>query len=76
MNNHVNALSKSIHYHIRALLHTRSYISEDMAKIVACVLAGSCLDYANFVLYGITQKNITKLQKSRNILARVITNSF
>ena len=43
MNNHVSAVCKSIHYHIRALRHIRSSISEDMAKMVAslaCALVG------------------------------------
>ena len=35
MDNHVNAVTKSIHYHIRALRHIRSFIFEDMAKMVA-----------------------------------------
>ena len=74
MNNHVSAVCKSIHYHIRALRHIRSSISEDMAKMVAC--AGSRLDYSNFVLFGTTQKNISKLQKAQNLLARVVTCSL
>jgi len=32
MNNHVNAICKSIHYHIRALCHTRSSVSETWPK--------------------------------------------
>ena len=63
MNNHVSAVCKSIHYHIRALRHIRSSISEDMAKMVACALVGSRLDYANSVLFGATQKNISKTPK-------------
>jgi len=42
MNNHVNAVCKSVHYHIRALRHIRSSISKDMAKMIASVL----VDYA------------------------------
>ena len=44
--------------------------------MVACTLVGSRLDYANSVLYGTTQENISKLQKTRNLLACVVTNSF
>ena len=43
MDNHVNAVTKSIHYHIHALLHIRSSISEDMAKMVASALVGLSL---------------------------------
>ena len=64
MNNHVNAICKSVHYHIRALCHIRSSILEDMDKMVARALIGSCLDYANSVLFGATQKNISQLPKS------------
>ena len=39
MNNHVNAVCKSIHYHIHTLRHICSCISQDMAKMVAC---GKC----------------------------------
>ena len=73
MNNHVSAVCKSIHYHIRALRHIRSSISEDMTKMVPCAVVGSRLDYANSVLFGATQKNISKLQKAQNLLARVVT---
>jgi len=53
MDNHVNSVSKSVHYHIHALRHIRLSISEDMAKTVACAL-----DYANSILYSTTQKNL------------------
>ena len=74
MNNHVNAVCKSIHYHIRALHHIRSSISGDMAKMVACALVGSRLDYVNSSLFGATHKNISKLQKAQNLLAHVFLN--
>jgi len=76
MDNHVNALSKSDHYHICTLLHICSYTSKEMAKVVAYALDGSCLDYTNSVFPGTTQTNISKLQKAENLLARVVTNSF
>ena len=40
-----------------------------MAKIVVCALVNSRLDYANSVLFGATQKNISKPQKAQNLLA-------
>ena len=45
--------------------------SEDMAKMVPCAFVGSRL--ANSVLFGATQKNISKLQKAQNLLAHVVT---
>ena len=76
MDNHVNYVSKSVHYHIRAIQHIRPFISEDMAKMVACALVGSCLDYANSVLYGTIRKNLSKIQIAQNLLACVVTGSF
>ena len=70
MNNHASAVCKSIHYHICALRHIRSSISEDIAKMVACALVDSRLDYDNSVLFGATQKNISELQKAQNLIAR------
>jgi len=71
MDNHVNSVSKSVHYNICALRHICPSISEDMAKM-ACALVGSILDYANSVLYGIYGKNFPIYnQVKRN--CRVIT---
>jgi len=76
MYNHTNSVNKSVHHHIRALRHIRSSIYEDIAKMVACVLIGSRIDYANSVLYGTTNKNIPKIQKAENFCAHVLTNSL
>ena len=43
-----------------------------MAKSVASSLVCSCLDYANSLLCGITQKNVNHLQHVQNTLARVV----
>ena len=46
-----------------------------MAKMVSFGLVGSHLDYVNSVLFETTQKNISKLQKAQNLLARVVIHS-
>jgi len=46
-----------------------------MAKMVAFGLVCSHLDYVNSVLFETTQKNISKLQKAQNLLARVVIHS-
>jgi len=76
MNSYVNAICKSVHYHIRTLRHICSSIglTDDMAKMVVCALVGSRLDYANSVLFGITQKNISKLQKNTEPPCPVLLN--
>jgi len=54
---HVIAVCKSAYYHIRAMRHIRPAITEDMAKSVACALVGAQLDYANSVLFGVTNSS-------------------
>jgi len=73
MNNYVSAVCKTVHYHIRALRHIRSSMSEYMAKMVACALAGSRHDNASCLVWNHSEKNIFKLQKAQNRLARVVT---
>jgi hypothetical protein len=70
---HVSDICKSTSFHIRALAHVRRSLTTDMAKTVACAIVGSKLDYCNSLLYGATDKNISKLQLIQNNLARVVT---
>ena len=76
MAKHIVSVSKSVHYHIRALRHICSSISQDMATTVTTALVGSRLNYMNSVLYGTTQKIISKLQKAQNLLAYVVFNTY
>jgi len=74
--NDINSVSKSVHHHIHALRHIRSSISKDLAKMLACVVIGSCLNYASSVLHGTTKRNISELHKAQNLLACVVTSSL
>jgi hypothetical protein len=65
-------LCKSCFFHIRALRHIRPALTLDAAKTVACSLVGSRLDYANSILYGASEKNISRLQRVHSTLARVV----
>ena len=71
--NYVDKLCRGAHYHIRALRHVRHSLSTEVAKSVACSIVGSRIDYCNSLLYGISGKNIEKIQKVQNSVARVIT---
>ena len=72
---HVTAITKSCNYHIRALCHIRPALTIDAAKTIACSLVGSRLDYANAILHGVSEENITRLQRVQNMLARVVVNA-
>ncbi len=72
---HVQSVSKTCHYHIRALRHIRSLLTQDLAVTVACGIVSSRLDYCNSLLYNSSAENIQKLQRAQNTLARVVTTS-
>ena len=61
---------------MRALRHIRPCLTDDVAKTIASALVGSRLDCANAVLVGVSVKNITKLQRTQNTLARIVTRIY
>jgi len=74
-NQHVNNISKSVYFHMKALRHIRKLLPDAAAKTVACTMVAGRLDYCNAVLYGTSSANIDKLQRLQNSLARVVTNT-
>ena len=68
----VSAVCKNAHFHLRALRHIRSSLTDDMATSVAVALIHSRLDYANSLLYGISASNILRLQRCQNVAARLV----
>jgi len=68
----VSAVCKNAHFHLRALRHIRSSLTDDMDTSVAVALIHSRLDYANSLLYGISASNILKLQRCQNAAARLV----
>ena len=50
----------------------KSIWSHDSVKTLVTSLVLVCLDYCNSLLAGITEQNISKLQKSQNCAARLI----
>ena len=70
---HVGAVCKSASFHIRALRHIRPTLTTDMAKNIGSAIVGSRLDFCNSLLHGISTKNIKRLQRVQNMLARVVT---
>ena len=64
---------RASYFHIRALTHIRSSITENMANSVACALIQSRLDYANALYAAMSSTNFEKVQRVQNTLARVAT---
>ena len=72
---HVTNVVQSCNYHIRSLRHIRKLIDKDTAATLACSIVSSRHDYCNALLYGITSKNMNRLQRVPNSLARVVCNA-
>ena len=70
---HVGNICKVAYIHIRGLRHVRSAMSRETANTVACAIVGSRLDYCNSLLAGMSSKNLDKLQRVQNTLARLVT---
>jgi len=61
----VSAVCKNAHFHLRALRHIRSSLTNDMATSVAVALIHSRLDYANSLLYCISDSHILNYSVAR-----------
>ena len=72
MDKHVNEVSSACFYHLRALRHIRPDVTTEDVNTIACLVVGARLDYANSVLHGVSKKNINRLQRIQNALARVV----
>ncbi len=75
LRSHVSMICRSCLYHIRDLRRIRRHLSLENAKTLASALVTSRLDYCNSLLHGIAEKDIMKLQRIQNRLARVVTKS-
>ena len=66
-------MSSSCFYHIRDLKRIRKSLPLALAKQIAVALVTSNLDYCNSLLHQIPAKDLQKLQRVQNCLARVVT---
>ncbi|XP_062605752.1 uncharacterized protein LOC134267560, partial [Saccostrea cucullata] len=73
METQISAVSKSCFYHLRNISRIRPFITEDACKTLVVALVASRLDYGNALLYGITETNISRLQRVQNTAARIAT---
>ena len=71
----ISRICSACFYHIRDIRRIRRYLSLESAKTLAHAMVTSRLDYCNSLLYGIADKEINRLQRVQNCLARVITRS-
>jgi len=69
---HILNVVRNCNYHLRALRYIRPLITADVAKMVACSLVSSRLDYCNSLLRKTTAKNLHRLQTVQNDLAHTV----
>ena len=69
---HISQISKSCFYHIRDLRRIRKHLSLPTTKALANALVCCRLDYCNSLFNGIHRKDLAKLQRIQNCLARVV----
>ena len=72
---HISKTCRCCFYHIRDLRRIRRFLSLSVAKTIATALVSSRLDYCNSLLYNIANKDIARLQRVQNCLARVVKRS-
>ncbi|XP_072039105.1 uncharacterized protein [Amphiura filiformis] len=72
MTGHVKHTAKSINFHLRNIYRIRRYITVDSCHKLVRSLILSRLDYSNAMMYGITSKDLKKLQSLQNRAARIV----
>ena len=72
---HISQTCRACFYHIRDLRRIRKSLSLDLAKQIAVALVSSELDYCNSFFHNMPEKDIARLQRVQNCLARVVTNA-
>ena len=70
---HISQVTSSCFYHIRDLKRIRKSLPLALAEQIAVALVTSKLDYCNYLLHEIPAKDLQKLQRVQNCLARVVT---
>lgn len=70
---HVGNIVKASNFNIRALRHIRPMLDRTVANTVACSIVSTRLDYCNSLLHRTSSKNLQRLQRVQNTLARVVT---
>ena len=73
---HVSDIVRTSYFHTRALKHITAYLSLDTAISVGVCIVATRLDYCNSLLYGTSNRNLDKLQRILNLLARTVATLF
>jgi len=72
---HISSVCKSAFFHLHALRHICSVLSEDIAKSIAISLVSSHLDFSNSILFGTSVSNLRKVQRVESTVAKIVLNN-
>ena len=75
LKSHVSSVCNACYYHLRDLRRIRRHLDLDSAKALGHALVSSRLDYCNSLLHGLASREISRLQRVQNRLARIVTKS-
>ena len=70
---HISQTCMACFYYFRDLRQIQKVLSLDLAKQITVALVSSKLDYCNSFFHNIPEKDISRLQRIQNCLARVVT---
>jgi len=73
MVNHVASLCRSCFFQLRQRRLVRSSLTSEATKTLVHAFVSSRLDYCNYLLYGVSDGLLEKLQAVQNSAARVVT---
>jgi len=72
MTDQISALCKSVNFHLHWLWSIIMFLTQDACHHAVRALILSRLDYANSLLYGVTETNLKRLQRLQNKAARLV----
>ena len=73
MTNHVNGICRNASFAIRKIGKLRRYLDQNSAEKLVHAFVTSRLDSCNAILYGLPDRELSKLQRVQNAAARVVT---
>ena len=72
MYSQINTICKSVNFHIRNIWRIRRFITTEAFHHLVSELVLSPLDYANSLLFGAREADLTRLQRLQNKAARLV----
>ena len=73
MSKQVSNILSSCYYHTKDLRRIRRHLTKSVAITLCNALVGSRIDYCNSLYYGISVKQMQRLQGVQNTLCRIVT---